>query len=122
MSYKASIRALQEIDCNCNNCAFMERDLAEYEKWRVFHFDMQQQMFGARKAKAIDDAQALVSSNPIEANVLKSYNLLLQKALDMVFVFEKNIINYGNCTKLGKPVSFIPNTCQIETQSCFVHR
>ena len=31
-------------------------------------------------------------------------------------------INYGNCTKLNKEVSFIPNTCQLETQSCFIHR
>lgn len=31
-------------------------------------------------------------------------------------------INYGQCQKFGKPVSFIPNVCQIETQNCFEHR
>lgn len=31
-------------------------------------------------------------------------------------------VQYGNCEKLIKPVSFIPNTCQIETQQCFKHR
>lgn len=31
-------------------------------------------------------------------------------------------LNYGNCTKLKKPVSFIPGTCQPQTQYCFVHR
>lgn len=31
-------------------------------------------------------------------------------------------INYGNCDKLQKPVSFIPNNFQIETQQCFKHR
>jgi len=31
-------------------------------------------------------------------------------------------INYGNCTKLSKEVSFIPNVCQLETQQCFEHR
>lgn len=31
-------------------------------------------------------------------------------------------INYGNCTKLNKQVSFIPNTCQLDTQECFEHR
>jgi hypothetical protein len=31
-------------------------------------------------------------------------------------------INYGNCSKLNKPVSFIPNTCQLETQQCFENR
>ena len=29
---------------------------------------------------------------------------------------------FGNCTKFAKDVSFIPNTCQIETQQCFEHR
>jgi len=31
-------------------------------------------------------------------------------------------INYGNCEKFNKEVSFIPNICQIETQNCFQHR
>lgn len=29
---------------------------------------------------------------------------------------------FGNCIKFDKSVSFIPETCQIETQECFVHR
>jgi len=29
---------------------------------------------------------------------------------------------FGNCIKFNKPVSFIPTTCQLETQHCFVHR
>jgi hypothetical protein len=31
-------------------------------------------------------------------------------------------IHYGECQKLNKPVSFIPNVCQLETQGCFEHR
>jgi hypothetical protein len=31
-------------------------------------------------------------------------------------------INYGFCSKLDKSVSFITNTCQLETQLCFEHR
>lgn len=31
-------------------------------------------------------------------------------------------LNYGDCTKFNKPVSFIPNWCQLETQECFEHR
>lgn len=31
-------------------------------------------------------------------------------------------INYGNCHKLNKPVSFIPGVLQLETQGCFEHR
>ncbi len=29
---------------------------------------------------------------------------------------------YGLCSKFHKNVSFIPETCQIETQQCFKHR
>jgi hypothetical protein len=31
-------------------------------------------------------------------------------------------LNFGKCTKFSKSVSFIPNTCQLETQDCFEHR
>jgi hypothetical protein len=31
-------------------------------------------------------------------------------------------VAYGNCTKLNKPITFIPNLCQLETQECFEHR
>jgi len=31
-------------------------------------------------------------------------------------------LNYGKCQKFNKSVSFIPNTCQLETQVCFAHR
>lgn len=31
-------------------------------------------------------------------------------------------LQFGFCSQLEKNVSFIPNTCQLETQSCFQHR
>lgn len=31
-------------------------------------------------------------------------------------------INYGQCEKFSKEVTFIPNTCQLDTQTCFKHR
>jgi hypothetical protein len=31
-------------------------------------------------------------------------------------------LQFGNCNKFNKPVSFLPNTCMIETQECFEHR
>ena len=48
-----------------------------------------------------------------------------QKQLDALYEGAKNAsyrINYGNCTKLNKEVSFIPNHCQLHTQECFEHR
>lgn len=74
---KEGIYLLQEIDCNCNDCVFMVRDIEK------------------------------------------------RKSFDHLHVGEENAshrVNYGDCTKLKKSVSFIPNTCQIETQNCFEHR
>lgn len=78
---KDSIIELQKIDCNCNDCRFMERDISKF------------------------------------------------KSFDHLFVNEKGQVttpshrlNYGHCQKFDKPVSFIPNICQIETQKCFEHR
>lgn len=66
---KESIIELQKIDCNCNDCKHMIRDLKRPPK----------------------------KGSPCP-------------------------INYGHCYLFDKPVSFIPATCQIETQDCFEHR
>lgn len=51
------------------------------------------------------------------------------KSFDSLYTNEKSQItspsyriNYGNCSKFVKDVSFIPNTCQLDTQNCFEHR
>ena len=49
-------------------------------------------------------------------------DLLKRRARISLDTSYKSGVSYGNCTKFDKPVSFIANTCQIETQECFVHR
>lgn len=66
---KESIYELQKIDCNCNDCGYLERDLTRLPK--------------------------KCAPSPI---------------------------NFGNCKKFDKEVSFIPATCQVDTQHCFIHR
>lgn len=47
------------------------------------------------------------------------------RLFDTLYGYSKNAshrIHYGDCTKFNKPVSFIPNICQLETQECFEHR
>ena len=46
------------------------------------------------------------------------------EANKMKFQFDKKeiAINYGSCEKFEKPVSFIPNTIQLDTQQCFKNR
>lgn len=78
---KDSIIELQNIDCNCNDCKHMSRDLQKYKL-----FD-----------NSFTNERGQVTSPSFR-------------------------INYGDCKKLNKPVSFIPNICQLETQLCFEHR
>lgn len=89
---------LQNIDCNCNDCIFMERDFDTYKKWELFHKDIQLKEF----------------------NHKKSIGQMRPKAQ---FMFDRSsLIQYGNCSKLKKKISFIPNILQLETQDCFKHR
>jgi hypothetical protein len=95
---KESILELQKIDCNCNDCKFMIRDLEKYKQSKDFHHKMQLDYFNVIKDKTQDET--------------------------MIFQFDssKAAIHYGNCSKFDRPVTFIPNTCQLETQGCFEHR
>lgn len=72
---------LQNIDCNCNDCLSMQRDIEKYNFYNHLH--------------TLSNGQIQKSSHRVQ---------------------------YGDCLKLTKSVSFIPNTCQIDTQLCFTHR
>lgn len=115
MNNNEAIYNLQRIDCNCNNCGFMRRDLTTYKTWEDWHRARELEEFEKRKAKAIADAEAIEDEGSRKA--------LLYKANKMRFHFEKvKLINYGFCLQFQKAVTFLPNTCQIETQKCFIHR
>lgn len=111
---------LQLIDCNCNDCKFMERDFDTYKKWEAWHKNIELKDFEAKKAKAIADAEAVEEP--------KSKSAMLRIANKIQFQFRKqDLLQYGKCRnplsyKSDQSVCFIPLTCQIETQKCFVHR
>jgi len=112
---KEAIYELQRIDCNCNNCGFMKRDLETYKQWEDWNRARELEEFEKRKAKAIADAEVIEDQGSRKA--------LLHKAHKMRFHFEKaKLINYGVCLQFHKSVTFLPNVCQIETQKCFIHR
>ena len=96
----------------------MVRDLELYKQWEVWRLRYQQELFGSRKARAINSALELLKCEPEN----EAYKKMLVDAFDMVFYFESNKNNFGNCSKYNKAITFIPATCQIETQHCFVHR
>jgi hypothetical protein len=128
MSYE-----LQKIDCNCSDCAFMVRDFDKFNESIKRHHTWQLDYFNVIKTKLITKAEehkAIGEMKRREGSIekadeaIKKHNDLIKEANDMRFQFEKKeaSINYGNCQKFNKPVSFIPNTCQIDTQNCFKHR
>jgi hypothetical protein len=45
-----------------------------------------------------------------------------ERALVSVNKTYRSGLNFGDCTKFNKPVTFIPNTCSLDTQECFSHR
>lgn len=51
----------------------------------------------------------------------KSFDSLYTNSIGQV-TNPSHRVSYGNCTKLNKDVSFIPNNCMPQNQHCFVHR
>ena len=120
METKEHIDKLQLVDCNCNNCLFMVRDMDKFKKSLEFHEKMQKDSFDNEVRKLREKAE----NQRIIFNDLEKFDQIHRQASKMKFQFDKStaVINYGNCSKFNKPVSFIPNTCQLETQKCFIHR
>lgn len=117
---KESIIEFQKLNCNCNDCIFMVRDMEKFKESLERHHKWQLDYFNVCKQKVIEKAKQV-------KNVyydLETWDDLLTKAENMKFQFDKAEckINFGRCTKFDKEVTFIPGDCQIETQQCFKHR
>ncbi len=117
---KESIIEFQKIDCNCNDCKFMIRDMDKHKQSVETHYRWQLDYFNGTKERLIAKAKWYKD----QFYDLEMWDYLLTQAENMKFEFNKKsaLINFGNCSKLIKPVSFIPNVCQLETQECFEHR
>jgi len=117
---KESIFELQKIDCNYNDCIFMQRDIEKFKKSQEHHLKMQSDYFQTLKNKVIEKANFW----RYKKGDLEKWSDIAMEADRMKFQFDKSaaMINFGKCTKLDKEVQFIPNTCQLDTQECFKHR
>ena len=116
---KNNIILLQQIDCNCNDCSFLQRDLARFKKSLADHHRWQLDYFNSVKANLNKKAREWRRKGELE-----KYEDVSQEADKLKFQFDKKeaLINYGDCLKFNKKVSFIPNTIQLHTQDCFKHR
>jgi hypothetical protein len=116
---KESIIELQKIDCNCNNCGYMVRNMDKFKESLYKHLWWQADYFTAIRNNLYKKAEIHELTGFSE-----KANIVRKMADKMRFQFDKSecAINYGDCSKFKKPVSFIPNICQVETQECFKHR
>lgn len=117
---KESIYELQKIDCNCNDCFFMTRNVEKHKQSVALHHKWQLNYFENKKRRlievALDYKDRLLD--------IKKHDNIMREVAKMKFQFDRKTatIQFGDCTKLNKEVSFIPNQCQLDTQQCFKHR
>lgn len=89
-----------------------KRSLEQHRKWSLDYFN-------GVKDRMIEAADHWKGKGKID-----KYKVLIGEARKMKFQFNKKeiAINYGDCQEFGKPVSFIPNILQLDTQECFKNR
>lgn len=106
------------MDCNCNDCGFYVRNLEKYnaaiEEDKVSQFAS----FNWVKQRRIDDANELKKTQPEKA----WHALDAAKKMSYSYRGQRNNVHYGLCTKFNKDRTILPNTLQLDTQECFVHR
>jgi len=113
------MKELQNLDCNCNNCLFMLRDLTKFRASQELHRTWQQNYFNTIKQNLLDRAALWMKRGfPDKAA------FVTREATRMKFQFDKKeaSINYGYCSHKNIDVTFLPNTLQLDTQECFVNR
>lgn len=119
----------QKLNCNCNDCLFMQRDLKETNLWRGWHehFDYMEYLKARHQLAyqlSMMDIAAKEEGRPLPR---KTVIHLEKKYRKFPFQFNsKGLINYAVCTsekgKHNQKVTFLSNHFQLDTQHCFVHR
>jgi len=134
METKEGIFERQKLDCNCNDCKFLFRSFEGRQKHEDNHYRWQKASFDIKRLNLLKKAdewrmkhlRGLCSKEESD----EKYKYLVKEATSMKFEFNGGecTLMYGLCTLNGiqqnnvRPVSFIPETFQPETQHCFKHR
>lgn len=115
---KDSIIALQKIDCNCNDCKFFVRDMDALKASKQFHRDYCAWSYRVRRQYCWDEAQKALAKGEQK----RHDEMMRQRRIVTVDTGYKTGLVFGNCAKLNKPITTVPNVCQPDTQQCFEHR
>jgi len=126
---KESTFLLQCLDCNCNDCKFLQRDLDKFNKKTEESKILQNEFFDLCKINALKrnekNRERIIKrgfDKAKEEKLLKENEQQRIEIQDRKFIFVKKDTNYGYCSNLEKEITFYPNTNSIETQQCFKHR
>lgn len=128
---KDGIRGLQDINCNCNDCGHLLRLLEKQNSIVANNKSLQEQIFDITKERKIskikNDIENLIKHKGLIRDAegkIKSKTEHLRNLESSKFHFQndRTPIQYGVCKKFEREITFVPNTCQIETQGCFTHR
>lgn len=111
---------LQNLDCNCNNCLYMDRDIEKFKQSLTKHHRWQLDYFNMCRDNMLTKAKEWLGKKGDQ----KKHDFIMAEVKKLRFQFDKSTcaINYGYCTKKNKDVTFIPNTLQLDTQGCFENR
>ena len=120
MNTKESKYEEQKINCNCNDCIYLERDFIALEESKKRNRSYYAWSYKYRRCNKLKRAKKALEGT--ETNQ-KRHDALLEErsnlSLDTSF---RSGLSFGKCRKLEKDITFIPNLLQIETQGCFKHR
>lgn len=128
---KESIIELQNIDCNCNDCTNLFRLLDKQNNLLNADKISDEETFYIVKDRKEKEIKNTINTLIKNKDVIKDADRKIDKQKNKLKLLlsekygyqgRKSPNNYGVCCKFNKQVTFIPNTCQIETQLCFEHR
>jgi hypothetical protein len=130
---ESSTTLLQKLDCNCNDCFFMTRNLTKYNEALEAKKKSDLMCFNSKKASLLVQAKEVLEAGEraekygkkvgAVEKAKKKADSLTKEAASMKFQFDNKLaVHFGNCSKLNKPVRFTPNLMQLDTQDCFEHR
>ena len=110
----------------------MVRNFKRFEQSKTDRDRWQKGTFNATRKRMIFDSQSFIMRGQRERKrgelenakslFKKGYNLLkIARKMKYGFTNDSNI-NFGDCTKKNKQVTFIPTVMQLDTRECFIHR
>lgn len=103
----------------------MVRDLDRYKQSKEDHDRWGRITFNNKKQYLLSESVKKRKRGIDEGKekYIKQADSLVKMANKMKYQFHNDCyIHYGYCNSLNKDVSFLPNTCQLDTQECFKHR